>query len=165
MVSTKIRREAIRDADEYAMAKMFYGEGAGVRRRLINQTVQFKIANIPGYDVAFQQELAKQDFAKLSKKARKERRALDAKEAIVKNSKAAVRGDYRSMSLPLVAIVGIGYLAHSTGYDKKALEFTKREYKIAKMRVQMRYNQWKHRNDPKVATPLGATGPITPEQS
>jgi hypothetical protein len=162
MVSTKIKREAIRDADEYAMAKMFYGEGAGIRRRLINQTVQFKIANIPGYDVAFQQELAKQDFAKLSKKARKERKLIDAKDAAVHNSKAIIRGDYRSLSLPLLAAVGVGYLAHTTGYDKKAVEFTKREYRIAKLKVTNRYDRWKHRNDPKV-TNLGATGPIPPQ--
>lgn len=142
---TSIKREAIRDADEYAMAKMFYGEGAGVRRRLINQTVQFKMANIPGYDVIFQKELAKQDFAELSRKARKERRRLDTIGAVNKNGRAIIRGDYRSLSLPLFVLAGAGYLAHEAGYDKKALEFGEQEYKKAKVWVSRKRNNWKRK--------------------
>lgn len=165
---SSIKREAIKDADEYALAKMFYGEGAGVRRRLINQTVQFKIANIPGYDVAFQQELAKQDFAKLSRKARRERRRIDAAKAVNKNGKALVRGDYTAMSLPLIAVAGAGYLAHVTGYDKKALAFVKKEYRSTKLRVTSRYDRWKHRKDEEkvvTITDVGATGPTAFEQN
>lgn len=158
---SSIKREAIRDADEYAMAKMFYGEGAGIRRRLINQTVQFKIANIPGYDVLFQQELAKQDFAKLSRKARRERKLIDTKQAINRNGTAIVRGDYRRLSLPIFALVGAGYLAHTAGYDKKALDYSKKEYKKAKVWVGKKRDNWKHRNDPKVITGIGATGPTS----
>ena len=161
-MTRSIKREAIKDADEYAMAKMFYGEGAGVRRRLINQTVQFKIANIPGYDVAFQQELAKQDFAKLSRKARRERRRIDTAKAVNKNGKALVRGDLGAMSLPIIVVAGAAYVAHQTGYDKKAVEYTKKEYKKAKAWVA---NKRKSRKDAKVhvVTEVGATGPI-PEQ-
>lgn len=155
-----IKREAIKDADEYAMAKMFYGEGAGVRRRLINQTVQFKIANIPGYDVVFQQELAKQDFAKLSRKARRERQRLDTLHAVNKNGRAIARGDYRALSLPILAVVGVGYVAHQTGYDKKALEFSKKEYRKARLWMHSKHHDWQHRHDDKVIT-LGATGPTT----
>ena len=154
---TSIKREAIRDADEYAMAKMFYGEGAGVRRRLINQTVQFKIANIPGYDVAFQQELAKQDFAKLSRKARRERQRIDTVSAVNKNGKALVRGDYRALSLPILVVAAGAYVAHQTGADKKALDYSKKEYRKAKLWAADKRHQWKHRKDPKV-TELGTSG-------
>lgn len=37
-----VRREARRDAKESARAKMYYGEGAGVRRRNINAIVKQK---------------------------------------------------------------------------------------------------------------------------
>ncbi len=155
-----IRREAIRDAHEYALAKMFYGEGAGIRRRLINQTVQFKIANVPGYDIAFQRELAKVDFAKTSRKARRARRLIDAKVAVNKNSKAIIRGDYRAMSVPIVVVAGTAYVAHQTGYDKKALDYSKKEYRKAKLWVADKRHQWKHRHDkPVIVTDLGATGP------
>jgi len=157
---TSIKREATKDADEYAMAKMFYGEGAGVRRRLIGQTVQFKIANIPGYEDAFQRELAKQDFAKLSRKARRERKVIDTRAAVNKNGKAIVRGDYRALSLPLFLVVSAGYVAHQTGADKKALEFSKKEYAKTKRWIGQKRYEWKHRHDPKVIE-VGATGPRT----
>lgn len=157
---TSIKREAIRDAHEYAMAKMFYGEGAGVRRRLINQTVQFKIANIPGYDVAFQQELSKQDFAKLSRRARRERQRIDTVRAVNKNGKALVRGDYTALSLPLIVIAGTAYVAHQTGMDKKALEYSKTEYRKAKLWMHTKHHEWQHRHDDKNVTELGATGPV-----
>lgn len=156
---TSIKREAIKDADEYAKAKMFYGEGAGIRRRLINQTVQFKIANIPGYDAAFQQELSKQDFAKLSRSARRERRRIDALATANKNGKALVRGDFRALSLPILALVGVGYVAHQTGYDKKALHYTQREVNKARVWTVVRYDKWRRRHDDKVRQ-LGATGPL-----
>lgn len=155
---TSIKREAIRDAHEYALAKMFYGEGAGIRRRLINQTVQFKIANVPGYDVAFQRELAKVDFAQISRKARRERRLIDAKDVVNRNGKALARGDYRSLSLPILVVAGGAFVAHQTGYDKKALEYTKKEARKAKLWVHTKHHDWKHRHDPKV-TELGTTGP------
>lgn len=138
-----IKKQAIKDADEFAKAKMFYGEGAGVRRRLIGQTVQFKVANVPGYDVAFRRELAKQDFAKLSRRARKERRLIDAKDAVAKNSRALIRGDVRSMSVPLLAVAAVGYVAHQTGYDKKALEYTQKKYRKGRAWVNMKQAQRK----------------------
>lgn len=155
---TSIKREAVKDADEFARAKMFFGEGAGVRRRLIQQTVQFKMANIPGYDEAFQRELAKQDFAKISRSVRRERRFIDAKEAVNKNGRAAVRGDYRSMSFPILLVIGAGYVAHELGADKAAIEYSKKEYRRAKLWIASKRSEWKHRHDPKV-TELGATGP------
>ena len=162
---TSIKKEAIRDAHEFALAKMFYGEGAGVRRRLINQTVQFKIANIPGYDVAFQQELAKQDFAKLSRKARVERRKRDAIRAVNKNGSAIVRGDFRSASFPLVVIAGAAIVMHQTGADKKVAEFSKKEYRKAKLWVATKRHQWDHRHDNvHQLTDLGATGPIAEQK-
>jgi hypothetical protein len=157
---SSIKREAIRDAHEYAMAKMFYGEGAGIRRRLINQTVQFKIANVPGYDVAFQKELATQDFAKISRKARRERRLIDAKDVVNRNGKALARGDFRSLSLPILVVAGGAIVAHQTGYDKKAFEYSKKEYRKVKLWAADKRHQWEHRHDSKVHE-LGPSGPIT----
>lgn len=159
---SSIKRQAIKDADEFAMAKMFYGEGAGVRRRLINQTVMFKRANVPGYAEAFEKELAHQDFAKLSRKARRDRRFLDAKGAIDKNGKALVRGDYRNLSLPLLVIGSAAFVAHQTGADKKAWDFSKQEYRRAKGKVTKWNAERKAKKNPPEDTNVhdfGATGP------
>lgn len=161
---SSIKREAIKDAHEYALAKMFYGEGAGVRRRLINQTVQFKIANIPGYDVAFQQELAKQDFAKLSRVARRERKLLDAKDAVNKNGKAIARGDYRSTSLPVLGLIGIGYVAHQTGFDKEVWLFSKKQYSRAKSWTLKKKSELKDRRNKTEEGPTPFNGPTPPKQ-
>lgn len=142
--TSKIRREAIRDADEFAMAKMFYGEGAGVRRRLIGQTVQFKMANIPGYDAAFQQELAKQDFAKLSRKARRERRVKDTTQFVHRTGGALVRGDRKGLTLTGYMVLAGLYLAHQQGYDKQALSHAKAEYNKAKSWVGKKWRQLTH---------------------
>ena len=135
---TSVKRSAIRDAREAALAKMLYGEGAGNRRKLIDQSVRFKKANSPGYAAAFDAEYARQDFAKLAKKAKRYRRTADTAEAINKNGKALVRGDFRSLSLPILAVAGSVYVVHLTGYDKIALDYGKETYKGAKERFQKR---------------------------
>ena len=48
-----VRREAKRDAKEAARAKMSYGEGAGNRRKLINESVKAKSKKDPNYKKAF----------------------------------------------------------------------------------------------------------------
>ena len=73
----KERRNAQKDARETARAKMYYGEGAGTRRKLIKATVEQR-SNSPVYRKAYEQELAKQDMAKHAKKAKTERKAKNA---------------------------------------------------------------------------------------
>ena len=73
----KTEREASRDAKESAKAKMYYGEGAGVRRRLINNTVKSKSKD-PVYKEAFERNLANQDMAKAASQARGKRKRTDA---------------------------------------------------------------------------------------
>lgn len=164
MTSVSTKHAAIRDAEEYARAKMFYGEGAGVRRRLINQTVQFKKANLPGYSLAFEQALAKKDFAKISRQVTHERRRIDTVARINRNGKALVRGDYRALSLPIFVIGGAVYVAHKTGYDKEAMEYVNAEYKKARQRVKVwreeRKAKKKEQNKPTIVPDLGATGPM-----
>jgi hypothetical protein len=48
-VSAKTSREARKDATEFAKAKMFYGEGAGTRRKLIKAKVEAKAGKDPNY--------------------------------------------------------------------------------------------------------------------
>ena len=72
-VSRKTNREARKDAQEFARAKMFYGEGAGTRRKLIKAKVEGKSKKDPNYKKAFDQHLSNQDMSKHAEKARGER--------------------------------------------------------------------------------------------
>lgn len=74
----KLNREAKKDAKEYARAKMYYGEGAGNRRKLINAKVNERSKD-PEYKKRFEEHLSRQDMGKHAEKAKKERAAKDAK--------------------------------------------------------------------------------------
>jgi hypothetical protein len=75
--SSKVSRDAGRDAKEFARAKLFYGEGAGNRRKLIKAKVEDKSKRIPGYKESFDHHLKNQDLSKHSDKAVKERKTKD----------------------------------------------------------------------------------------
>lgn len=79
-VARSTDREASKDANEFARAKMFYGKGAGTRRKLINKSVEAKKARDPQYAKAFDHHLAKQDLSAHASGARKERTRTDRKE-------------------------------------------------------------------------------------
>lgn len=136
---SNVKRQAIKDADEFARAKMFYGEGAGVRRRLISQTVNFKKENVPGYSEAFEKELSKQDFAKLSRHAHVERKFKDAKKFVKREGKALGR----LTTGETVTIVALGYYAHKAGLDKKAYDYSKAKYIKTKAKLKQKMRQLK----------------------
>lgn len=71
-----IRREARRDAKESARAKMYYGEGAGVRRRNINAIVKQKSKD-PTYKAEYEKAYAKQDLSKARRSAQRQRTITD----------------------------------------------------------------------------------------
>lgn len=71
-----VRREARRDAKESARAKMYYGEGAGVRRRNINAIVKQKSKD-PTYKAEYEKAYAKQDPSKALRSAQRQRTITD----------------------------------------------------------------------------------------
>lgn len=72
------KREARKDAKEFARAKMYYGEGAGNRRKLIKATVKEK-SKSKVYADEFEKSLAEQNMADHAAKAKRERKINDAK--------------------------------------------------------------------------------------
>ncbi len=72
-VDRKYDRYAKKDAKEYARAKMFYGEGAGNRRKLIKNTVEQRRKDNKHYGEAFDKYVKNQDMAKHVSAAKKER--------------------------------------------------------------------------------------------
>lgn len=86
-VSAKTSREAKKDANEFAKAKMFFGEGAGTRRKLIKATVESKSGKDPAYKKAFDHHLANQDLGKRGSQARSERKRKDVAKSTAKTAR------------------------------------------------------------------------------
>lgn len=75
------RKQARKDAQETARSKMYYGEGAGVRRRNINSVVKQRSKD-PTYKKAFDEEYSKQDMGKARRDAERQRKTTDRVEPI-----------------------------------------------------------------------------------
>lgn len=118
-VSRKIDRQAKKDVEEFARAKAFYGDGAGIRRKLIKQTVEGKAKRIPGYQKAFDQHLGNQDTSRHAVKAVAERKRKDRKDTIKKSGGLLARNFTGEMgnkaAFTAVAIAGATYLKSPHG--------------------------------------------------
>lgn len=122
-----VSREAKKDAFEYAAATMSYGEGAGIRRKLINETIRFKADRIPGYLVEFEKQLDRQDTIAHIKSANRKSRNMKIKGVVNRNVKGIVRGDISAISTPLIVGAFTYYVLHKTGYDRLLWDKTKRK--------------------------------------
>lgn len=87
----RTNRSARKDAQEFARAKQFFGEGAGTRRKLIKAQVEGKSKNNPAYAKAFQEHLSKQDTSKHASKAVSERRRKDVAKSTKQTTGAVAR--------------------------------------------------------------------------
>lgn len=79
-VSRSTDRTARKDAKEFAAAKMYYGKGAGTRRKLIKAKVEERSKHNDGYKKAFDNHLSKQDMGKHADKAVSKRHRTDIKD-------------------------------------------------------------------------------------
>ena len=114
-------KQAKKDAKEYARAKMFYGEGAGNRRKLIKAQVEERSKNNPYYKEEFDRYLSEQDMAAHANAAKRERHVKDAKNTAGKTA----RGIYHLTvqdGAKVAAGLAITYgILHATGLDKVAV--------------------------------------------
>lgn len=90
-VSRSVNRHAQKDAKEFARAKAFYGEGAGIRRKLIKQTIEGKSKRMPGYKEALDYHIDLQDPSKHASKAVSERKRTDRKKGAKQTLGAVAR--------------------------------------------------------------------------
>lgn len=86
-VSSKTDRDARKDAKEFTAAKMFYGEGAGTRRKLIKAKVEAKSAKDPNYKKAFDNHVGNTDMGKRAEQARGKRKRKDAVNTTAKTAR------------------------------------------------------------------------------
>lgn len=115
-----VRRKAKKDAKEYTKAKSFYGEGAGTRRKLIKQKVEYNSKNISGYKEAFDHYVKNTDMNKRANQAVRERKVKDAKNSAGK----AVRGVGNILAGRMQFVGGsmlIGYTALRIGQKYGAI--------------------------------------------
>lgn len=115
-----VRRKAKKDAKEYTKAKSFYGEGAGTRRKLIKQKVEYNSKNIPGYKEAFDHYVKNTDMSKRANQAVRERKVKDVKNSAGK----AVRGVGNILAGRMQFVGGsilIGYTALRIGQKYGAI--------------------------------------------
>lgn len=108
----RTERQAKRDAKEAARAKMFYGEGAGTRRKLINKSVEARSKRDAAYKEAFNRNLAKQDLSTHANKAISERRRKD----FASGTKRTARGFKNLMyqtGAPVTLTAALAYKAYS----------------------------------------------------
>ena len=73
----QVSKDAKKDAEEFARAKAFYGEGAGNRRKAIKTTVEAKKKKSQFYAEEFEYHLSQQDMEEHMRKAKMERSQKD----------------------------------------------------------------------------------------
>jgi hypothetical protein len=108
-VPKKTRKEASKDAEEFTRAKLFFGQGAGTRRKLIKAKVEAKKKKDPHYAKAFDHFVKQTDFGQRAAQARAERKRKDVKTTTKKTGKGVanvLRG--RSQYANTTAVVGVG---------------------------------------------------------
>lgn len=130
-VSRKTNSQARSDAKEFARAKMFYGEGAGTRRKLIKAAVESKSHKDPAYKRAFDHHLAKQDMSKHAEKARGERKRKNVKKSVgrgVRGTRHILNGNSQYASAATAIAVGGALYAHKAGIDKIILDKGKQAF-------------------------------------
>lgn len=120
-VSTRVKKDAKKDAEELTRAKMFYGKGAGTRRKLIKATVEAKSAKDPNYKKALDHYVGNTDMDKRASQAKKERRRKNVAGSTAKTARGVghiLNGNNQYANVAAVAAVAGATYAHQTGADK-----------------------------------------------
>lgn len=146
MSNKKLQNMATKDASDWARAEMFFGEGAGIRRRHLEAQIKEKRNDIPNYKEWFDFAYSRQNMAEHAIAAAKERKKIDAMASAGKNFRAIRSGNIHGLSNSVFVIGGLAYVVHATGADKKIVDETKRLYKKAKAEVKYRKARMEGRN-------------------
>lgn len=132
-----VEKQARKDAREYARAQMYYGEGAGTRRKLISATVDSRAHKDSTYARVFHSELERQDMADHAKKAQVERVRTDRNEVINRNVRGVLTGKSQSVNTSVLLISTAVVIAHKTGIDKKIYD----KARVVVLDLRARYNR------------------------
>jgi hypothetical protein len=120
----KAKRTAQKDAKEYARAKMYYGDGAGTRRKLIKAKVNERSKNSV-YKKEFEKALSSQDMAKHASAAKRERVVNTTASTTAKTARGLLNMAVGNVGRASATAISIYTIMHITGLDKKAIEYGK----------------------------------------
>lgn len=109
-VSRKTDRAARKDAKEFTQAKMYYGEGAGNRRKMIKAKVDQRSKDA-AYKKAFDNHVSNTDWEKRGQQARGKRRRQDAKNSVGKTARGI-----RNLATGNTQYVGTAVLAGAAAF-------------------------------------------------
>lgn len=113
----RLKSDAKKDAEEYARAKAYYGEGAGNRRKQIRNRISERMKD-PDYKKEFDTNMKNQDMSKHQQAANRERKWEDTKNAAARTARG-VKNILLGVGSASVAAIGLVKLAQATGADKK----------------------------------------------
>jgi hypothetical protein len=121
------RRMARADANEFAKARAYYGEGAGTRRKLIKAKVETRSQN-SHYKKEFHRVLSGQNIEKRSAQATRKRRRADTTNFVGKTTRGVHRsltGGFGPVTATAATIAAGAAYAHKSGLDKVVLNKAK----------------------------------------
>ena len=146
----KIEKMAEKDAYDWGLAQMFFGEGAGTRRKLVAARIDQRVLDIPGYEQALDKAYAKLDQVEMAEKAVALRKKIDRANKTGKNIRALKNGNIRGLSTGLYVVAGGYVLARATGYDKIIEAEARKRWAQAKSEYRYRKARWQGRNVTKI---------------
>jgi len=117
------RHHAKKDAKEYARAKMYYGEGAGNRRKLIKAKVEQRKKLSNDYSKAFDEYLARQDMSKHADAAKRERIVNTGAKKAVQTGRGVVNMILGNGARVTAAAAVAYYALHYTGMDREIMRY------------------------------------------
>lgn len=112
-ISSSTQKMAKKDAQRHVDARMFYGETAGTKRKLLKAEIEKKKKIIPGYEKVFNDHLTKVDAAKSAKKAVAKRTTIDT----VANGRRLIKKIFNITGPVTIAAAGLLYSANKSRVD------------------------------------------------
>jgi hypothetical protein len=118
----RLQKDAANDAKEYARAKAFYGEGAGIRRKQIKNKISERMKDTD-YKKEFERLLKMQDMSAHQKAANRERKVRDVKNTTVRTARG-VKNFLLGNAVPMTtAALAIGATLKYTGAGAKIASY------------------------------------------
>lgn len=119
----RLQKDAAKDAKEYARAKAYYGEGAGIRRKQIKNLISERMKD-EDYKREFERLLSGQDMSKHQKAANRERKVQDTKKAVGKTARG-VKNLMMGVGSASITAIALYNVAKMTGAGDKIAKYGK----------------------------------------
>lgn len=114
----RLQKDASNDAKEFARAKAYYGEGAGIRRKQIKNKISERMKDAD-YKAEFERLLKEQDMSAHQKAANRERKVQDVKDTTVRTARG-VKNFLMGNAVPMtMSAIAIGAALKYTGAGAK----------------------------------------------